>query len=149
MQRNPIFIQSYLKRSTGKLFREEPVQRLHVWQITLNTDCDNVSFSEPAKYRNKVKHINFSSSQNQQFIYPPAPLALTITPIFGERQFVFSTRIPIIILLFYSESKWIWWSRRWVTSAHLSAIAKQKGWFSTYYTTVIPINTILFQNRCE
>ena len=70
MQRNPIFIQSYLKRSTGKLFREEPVQRLHVWQITLNTDCDNVSFSEPAKYRNKLKHINFSSSRNQQFINP-------------------------------------------------------------------------------
>ena len=71
MQRNPIFIQSYLKRSTGKLFREEPVQGLHVWQITLNTDCDNVSFSEPAKCRNKLKHINFSSSQNQPFIYPP------------------------------------------------------------------------------
>lgn len=147
MQRNPIFIQSYLKRSTRKLFREEPVQRLHVWQITLNTDCDNVSFSEPAKYRNKLKHINFSSSRNQKFIYPP--LALTITPIFGERRFVFSTRIPIIILLFYSETKWIWWSRRWVTSAHLSAIAKQKGWFSTYYTTVIRINTILLQNCCE
>ena len=98
MQRNPIFIQSYLKRSTRKLFREEPVQRLHVWQITLNTDCDNVSFSEPAKYRNKLKHINSSSSQNQQFIYPPPPRALTITPIFGEGEFVFSTRIPIIIL---------------------------------------------------
>lgn len=103
MQRNPIFIQSYLKRSTGKLFREEPVQGLHVWQITLNTDCDNVSFSEPAKCRNKLKHINFSSSQNQPFIYPP--LALTITPIFGEREFVFSTRIPIIILLCCSETK--------------------------------------------
>ena len=70
MQRNPIFIQSYLKGSTRKLFREEPVQRLHVWQITSNTDCDNVSFSEPAKYRNKLKHINFSSSRNQQFINP-------------------------------------------------------------------------------
>ena len=29
---------------------------------------------------------------------PPPPRALTITPIFGEGEFVFSTRIPIIIL---------------------------------------------------
>ena len=73
MQRNPILIQSYLKRSTGKLFREEPVQRLHVRQITLNADCDNVSFSEPAKCRNQLKHINFSSFKTSNLFTPPPP----------------------------------------------------------------------------
>ena len=96
MQRNPIFIQSYLKRSTRKLFREEPVQRLHVWQITLNTDCDNVSFSEPAKYRISL-HTSTPAVLKTSNLFTP-PRALTITPTFGEGEFVFSTRIPIIIL---------------------------------------------------
>ena len=51
------------------------------------------------------------------------PLALTITPIFGERESLFSTRIPIKILLFCSETKWMRWSKRWVTSAHFIKVA--------------------------
>ena len=54
------------------------------------------------------------------------PLALTITPIFGERESLFSTRIPIKILLFCSETKWMRWSKRWVTSAHFKVALLSK-----------------------
>lgn len=58
-----------------------PSPNLRSAEISLNTSTSAVS--KPAIYLPRP---------------PPAPLALTITPIFGEREFVFSTRIPIIIL---------------------------------------------------